>query len=93
MYVVFCRMKSQSVLCEFFQLLMFTIHFCKNVKITCLLLVFFQESDANMMISAMRDSQVLVSKDNMSWDWPLIIAILQWQDDALRRLEDQNHIK
>ena len=45
------------------------------------------------MISAIRDTQVLSSRDNMSWDWPLVIAILQWQDDALRRLEDQNHIK
>ncbi|XP_064605282.1 rapamycin-insensitive companion of mTOR-like [Liolophura sinensis] len=39
---------------------------------------------------AVRDSQVLTSKEHTHWDWGLIIAILQWSDDRTRKLEDLN---
>ena len=43
-----------------------------------------------MIGTAIRDTQVLTTKDNFSWDWHLISAILQWPDDNIRKLDDQN---
>ncbi len=54
---------------------------------------FVQESEANLVGSAIRDSQVLATKENASWDWHLVGAILQWADDSLRRLVDQNVVR
>ena len=46
-----------------------------------------------MIGTAIRDTQVLITKDNFSWDWHLISAILQWPDDNIRKLDDQNVIR
>ena len=46
-----------------------------------------------MIGSAIRDSQVLSTKKNFSWDWHLIGAVLQWPDESLRKLDDQNVIR
>ena len=46
-----------------------------------------------MIGTAIRDTQVLITKDNFSWDWHLISAILQWPDDSVRKLDDQNVIR
>ncbi|KAK3090902.1 hypothetical protein FSP39_015586 [Pinctada imbricata] len=44
----------------------------------------------DMIGQAIRESQVLVTKDNLKWEWDLIIAILKWPEEKYKRLDDQN---
>ena len=37
----------------------------------------FQDSDADVVSQALRDSQVLLSRTFNEWDWDLIVAILK----------------
>ncbi|KAL3868472.1 hypothetical protein ACJMK2_041273 [Sinanodonta woodiana] len=42
---------------------------------------------------AIRDTQVLHTKDNQNWDWDLIGYVLKWPDDKLKRFEEQSHLR
>lgn len=39
----------------------------------------------------LRDAQVLISKDALAWNWPMIRAILRSREDATRILHDSDH--
>ena len=41
-------------------------------------------------IHYIRNSGVLEHRDPQSWKWDLILAILKWPPEALRKLEDSN---
>lgn len=39
----------------------------------------------------LKDAQVLISKDALAWNWPMIRAILRSREDATRILHDSDH--
>ncbi|XP_046330991.2 rapamycin-insensitive companion of mTOR-like isoform X1 [Haliotis rufescens] len=47
----------------------------------------------DLLSQAVKDSQVLITKENTNWDWDLICALLKWPDEKLRKLDDQIHIR
>ncbi|XP_061180915.1 rapamycin-insensitive companion of mTOR-like [Saccostrea echinata] len=47
----------------------------------------------DMIGQAIKDSNVVNTKDIVNWDWDLVPAILKWPEEKLRRLDDQLTLK
>ncbi|KAL4236760.1 hypothetical protein ACF0H5_005145 [Mactra antiquata] len=50
-------------------------------------------SSEEVCMHTLKDTNVLNTKEDKSWDWDLIMYVLKWPDDKLRKLEDQIHVR
>ncbi|XP_013398176.1 rapamycin-insensitive companion of mTOR isoform X2 [Lingula anatina] len=57
------------------------------------LMQYLSKDTEDTISQGIRDSCVLATKDNFSWNWDLIGAILKWPDEALKKLDDQTNLR